>query len=105
MDNQDIEEFFMTYGPITITYTEHNQIIDLQTETANANTPQHNDTDDELTAVVVEVHEDDSKTQKNEYDISESEQSIALSPQVSTHDHIEKKNVNQSKNMHTLIVN
>ncbi len=90
MDNQDIEEFFMTYGPITITYTEHNQIIDLQTETANANTPQHNDTDDELTAVVVEVHEDDSKTQKNEYDISESEQSIALAPQVSTHDHIKK---------------
>ncbi len=65
--------------------------------------PQHNDTDYELTGVVVvEVHEDYSKTQNNKSDISASEQSIPLSPQESTHDHIKKKNTNQSINMHTL---
>ncbi len=61
MDSQDVEELFMTCGPITITYTEHNQITDLQTETTNS--PQHHESDDELIAIIVQGHEDNSKTQ------------------------------------------
>ncbi len=82
MDSQDVEELFMTCGPITITYTEHNQITDLQTETTNS--PQHHESDDELIAVIVQSHEDISKTQNNESDIS-------VSGQESSHDHIKKK--------------
>jgi len=44
MDNQDIEEYFMTYGPLTL--TDNNQLIDIQTQMQN--TEEFNYSDEEL---------------------------------------------------------
>ncbi|XP_067278206.1 uncharacterized protein [Pseudorasbora parva] len=75
MDSQDIEEYFMTCGPLTLTFTEDSQILDLQTQAQQPTTPEQNVTDEELTSVIVEIPADQTLT------ISHTEQTdITLSP-------------------------
>jgi len=84
MDNQDIEEYFMMYGPLTLTFTDNNQLVHIQTPTQK--TEEINNSDEELSAIIIEIPKDH---------ISDTEQTSILSPQKSpqksTHDNIAKK--------------
>lgn len=62
MDNQDLEEYFMTCSPLTVTYTEDRQIIDLQTPNEKQNAPEQITSDDELSSVMIDIPEVHTQT-------------------------------------------
>lgn len=52
----------MTCSPLTLTYTEDRQIIDLHTESEKQITPEQNDSDNKLSSVMIDIAEVCSQT-------------------------------------------
>lgn len=63
MDSQDIEEYFISNGPLTLTLTDNNQIIDLHT--TKASTDDICESDEELTSIIIEGKTVTPDTQEN----------------------------------------
>jgi len=60
MDNQDIEEYLMSISPLTISFTDNNYIVDLNKPKPITPDDKH-DSDDELTAVIIDIPKESSQ--------------------------------------------